>query len=296
MLGTSNILQWNPSGSNMEPDSTYAADTQRSGGATTAAIFGSPVGNKLFYQVSTVCAAFCAMMAAKGYTISDSSLSALTAVMMNVKTSADFPSSILSIAYATSVTFDATASEGFDLILTGNVSASTLTGTSPGQLLTFVFAQDATGGRTFAWPTNVIAPGAVCPFASSVSIQVFKVRAGGTIIPVAPMLWISAAGAIIPQSAAVVVSVNSSGTVASGFSEITEKVDASGGAITRTLYAGIAAHTGLKVNVKKMDSSINSVTIAGAGSQGIDGFPSITIFRQSDSITVQFDGANWIII
>jgi hypothetical protein len=54
-----------------------------------------------------------------------------------------------------SVAFDASKSSHFTLTLTGNVTSSSITGLSPGQVVTFVISQDATGGRTFAWPTYV---------------------------------------------------------------------------------------------------------------------------------------------
>ena len=49
-------------------------------------------------------------------------------------------------------TFDASKSSHFTLTLTGNVTSSSLSGLTPGQVVTFVISQDATGGRTFAWP------------------------------------------------------------------------------------------------------------------------------------------------
>jgi hypothetical protein len=88
---STNLLVWNPGAANQEDDATYAADVQRSGGATTDAIFASPLANKLFYQLSTFCAAFAQALVAKGYTVSDANLAALQAVLSNVLTNADMP-------------------------------------------------------------------------------------------------------------------------------------------------------------------------------------------------------------
>ena len=85
------------------------------------------------------------------------------------------------IAGATAVSFSATpvfnaatfALPTFTMTLTGNVTSSTLSNGVAGALATFVLKQDATGGRTFAWPTNVLGASAIGPEANSVSVQSF---------------------------------------------------------------------------------------------------------------------------
>lgn len=60
------------------------------------------------------------------------------------------------VAYVAAPAFPASATVGsFKITLTGNVTSSTLTGATAGQLIVFEIIQDATGGRTFVWPTNV---------------------------------------------------------------------------------------------------------------------------------------------
>lgn len=49
-------------------------------------------------------------------------------------------------------------------------------------------------------------------------------------------------------------------------------------------------------NVKKVDNSANSVIIDGNGAQTIDGEETRTIVMQYESITVQSNGTNWVII
>jgi len=81
----------------------------------------------------------------------------------------------------TAVTFSATptfnaatfASPTFTMTLTGNVTSSTVSNPIPGQIITFVLTQDATGSRTFAWPTNFKAASNVDGTASSISVQSF---------------------------------------------------------------------------------------------------------------------------
>ena len=89
MPGSSNFLQWNPTQSNQEDDAAYSADALRSGGAPTNAIFPSPTANKAFYQWSIFVAAFAAMLADKGYTLSDADFVNLKTVLSNILTQAD---------------------------------------------------------------------------------------------------------------------------------------------------------------------------------------------------------------
>jgi hypothetical protein len=88
MAGSNNILQFDAAKNNIQTDIAYAASSDRTQGVQTGAAH-SNVHNKLFYQLSTLCAALGEMMAAKGYAISDASLSALTTVLANIMTLAD---------------------------------------------------------------------------------------------------------------------------------------------------------------------------------------------------------------
>lgn len=69
-----------------------------------------------------------------------------------------------SVSFSATPTFDASPGpQIFTMTLTGNVTSSTLSGGVAGQFGEFTICQDATGNRTFAWPTNVIAPPAINP-------------------------------------------------------------------------------------------------------------------------------------
>jgi len=84
-------------------------------------------------------------------------------------------------------------------------------------------------------------------------------------------------------------------TVSSNYNASANRIvlaDASGGAITVTLPSPQADAI---VNVKKIDSSENAVTIDGAGAN-IDGNASIQITTQYESYTLVSDGSNWWII
>jgi hypothetical protein len=80
MAGTTNFQQFNPPASNQETDAQYTADSQRSGGLTSGAIFPSNLGNKVLYQITTFIAALSQSLAAKGYSPVDGAASPSTAV------------------------------------------------------------------------------------------------------------------------------------------------------------------------------------------------------------------------
>lgn len=72
-------------------------------------------------------------------------------------------------------------------------------------------------------------------------------------------------------------------------SDYTVRVDATSGAITITLP--LAPVHGQVYNTKKIDSSVNNVTVAGNG-HNIDGAASTTIVTQYTNLTIQYDGVS----
>ena len=65
-------------------------------------------------------------------------------------------SGLCSVAFSGSPVFDADGCSVFQLTLGGTpVTGATLVNAQAGQELTFMISQDATGGRTFAWPANL---------------------------------------------------------------------------------------------------------------------------------------------
>src|SRR5581483_3726540 len=77
--------------------------------------------------------------------------------------------------YSATPTFTAASNTAtsFLITLTGNVTSSTLAGASTGQLLTFNVCEDATGGRTFVWPTTIPNHGDIDTTANACSHQTF---------------------------------------------------------------------------------------------------------------------------
>lgn len=70
-------------------------------------------------------------------------------------------------------------------------------------------------------------------------------------------------------------------------------IDASGGVATVGLPTVATAMDGFRVTVKKIDSSANSVTIDGSGSETIDGAANVVINDQYTAFTLVCNGTAW---
>jgi hypothetical protein len=53
---------------------------------------------------------------------------------------------------------------------------------------------------------------------------------------------------------------------------------------------------GFRVTVKRTNSGANNVTVGTTSSQTIDGATTYALVQQYDAITVESDGANWVIV
>ena len=58
------------------------------------------------------------------------------------------------VNFSTTPVFDLSLGTTQFIRLTGNVTSSTVTNPTNGQVYTFVIEQDGTGGRSFVWPTQ----------------------------------------------------------------------------------------------------------------------------------------------
>ena len=68
--------------------------------------------------------------------------------------------------------------------------------------------------------------------------------------------------------------------------------DATSGNITVTLPAA-ASHTGRIYHIRKIDSSVNLVTVDASGSETINGALTVVITTQWDNLTIQSNGTSW---
>src|SRR6185437_5822635 len=77
------------------------------------------------------------------------------------------------VAFSATPVFNGTAVGAFKITLTGNVTSSTATNLVVGVLYTFIIKQDATGGRTFVWPTSFVGAMVIDGTASITNVQQF---------------------------------------------------------------------------------------------------------------------------
>jgi hypothetical protein len=92
------------------------------------------------------------------------------------------------------------------------------------------------------------------------------------------------------KSSWAIKSVSANYTVVYG--DFTIEADATAGALTITLPAAASLVSGEYHNVKKIDSTLNTVTISGNG-QLIDGVSTIALLLSEWSVGLQYDGAAW---
>jgi hypothetical protein len=83
------------------------------------------------------------------------------------------------VTYSETVAYSATPSfsqfRGISrIVLTGPVTSSTLPAGTDGEHKCFVIVQDATGGRTFVWPTNMVGTMTIGATANKHSVQCFN--------------------------------------------------------------------------------------------------------------------------
>jgi hypothetical protein len=71
------------------------------------------------------------------------------------------------IPFSATPIFPAASYSNFAIVLTGNVTSSTITGGVAGQVATIDVCQNGTGGNTFVWPTNLLRPPPVSAGAGS---------------------------------------------------------------------------------------------------------------------------------
>lgn len=183
MAGSNNFIQHNPTEANQEDTAAFIANSLTSGGVGLDAILPHDWLNKRWYQDSTMVAAIGMMMAAKGYVISDSDINVLAATLAHLVTDADLKTPLVSVPYSPTPTFDATNTNGFDILLAGNVTSSTLANVAIGQIITFIVTQPIAGGLTFVPPVIVNGWQPVNTAPNAVTVQRFIRDINGDIQP-----------------------------------------------------------------------------------------------------------------
>ena len=82
-------------------------------------------------------------------------------------------SGVVTVAFSTTPSFNFASGNLQALTLTGNVTSSTILNPIVAQSIIFKICQDATGGRTFQWPSNASGGMTVGATASTCSVQSF---------------------------------------------------------------------------------------------------------------------------
>lgn len=77
--------------------------------------------------------------------------------------------------------FDGLKAVCWFVLMKSNISTPRVTNISPGQLYTFVFTQDATGGHFINWPVNCNNASQIDPAPNSTTVQNFIGNAGGNL-------------------------------------------------------------------------------------------------------------------
>lgn len=146
--------------------------------------------NKIWRQCSMIAAAVANFISNQLAiaVIDDGDLPNLTTNLTNAIISAaqGVSNRIVSVAYSATPIFDASLGSTFEIVLTGNVTSSTLFNVTPGQRLIFIVKEDGVGGRTFVPPTN-LPMATISTTASSINIQAFISDSGNNVYVDTPL-------------------------------------------------------------------------------------------------------------
>ena len=109
----------------------------------------------------------------------------LGSVTARLMAPADLPPNAI-VSFSATPAFNGAVNDSFIMTLTGNVTAPTFVGGVTGAIYTFILKQDGTGGRTFAWPANVIGGDVIDTTPNSRNVQQF-IFDGTNLLSIGPM-------------------------------------------------------------------------------------------------------------
>ena len=100
------------------------------------------------------------------------------------------PAGLVVVPWSAVPVFDASKGLQFNITLAGNVTGSLfINGAAGPTVVVLTIVQNATGGWTFVWPSNMHNGGVVDADAGSTSTQMFAVNADGSANAVSPMMY-----------------------------------------------------------------------------------------------------------
>ncbi len=197
-----------------------------------------------------------------------------------VSISGGAPSGYAEVAYSATPAFTASSSTGnaFFITLSGDVTSSTFTGATTGQIVSFTICQDGMGGHAFAWPTNVLSAATISSTASACTNQVF-IYNGTNAVAMAPAYVTGVAGGAValPGSTSGLATIQPPAIAGNTFLTL----PAASGTLARTVD-NVATASALAATPTPcaagnyplgVDASGNSVSCTAVGSSGGGGMP-----------------------
>jgi hypothetical protein len=182
------------------------------------------------------------------------------------------------VSFSATPTFTASTNNAFILTLTANVTSSTFSSPTAGQIYSFRLCQNGTGGFTFVWPTGFTLAGTIQTTASGCSNQTF-IWNGSAAIPIGPMFDTDVSGSAIvlagssSGSTTVVPTAAASGTLTLPAATDTLVGKATSDVLTnKTLTAPLVTGTtnGRCLQTNASTGAVESASAAcGSGSGGI---------------------------
>lgn len=147
--------------------------------------------NKLWRQTSMLAAAFANFISNELNIdiLDDGDINALITNLTNaiMQAARNAGNTIVSVPFSATPVFDCSLGSKFQMVLTGNVTSSTLINIPPGVTLRFIIKQDGTGGHTFAPPANLPMNFPVPSAPNQVFTQVFMADNAGNLFVETPM-------------------------------------------------------------------------------------------------------------
>lgn len=173
-------------GALVDPQVTFIGSTYQTSGFQVGIAQPAQV-NKVLRQSSFMVAAIANFMAnILGINIlDDGNLATATTNFTNAVRNGS--AKLVAVAFGATPIFDASTGNVFEITLTGNVTSSTIPNILPGQSITMIIHQDATGGRTFVPPVTMPLAD-IGAAVNQTSVQKFVVNAAGSALyPVGPL-------------------------------------------------------------------------------------------------------------
>jgi hypothetical protein len=218
--------------------------------------------------------------------------------------------------FSSTVNYGVYVTAAFNKFTIGNGASNVLqientsTGTTANLFLNLINGGANTAGLRYESSTNGSNPnrlqitnGANAPISIAISgTEVFKIPTAGGLLTLSGYtgtgklpVYFDANGQLTRTGAVVTLLAAKSAAYTLAATDKTVTGDATSAAFSFTLPSAVGV-TGQEYTLKKIDASANAVTVATTSSQTIDGSTTYALSARWKFVTVQSDGANWLII